>query len=443
MSPEAMEKLWSLLLLPAPLNHIKASNFTRVNCVLLNKKTAATLSYFRSKPELIKHLFKHSGSAAIMDLMLKLVSVEDLPDGSGTIKWLRDEGLIPHLVDNLDPRLDAETHTTASQALMDIISVSYQSLMPPDQLNPLGQPIETPPSVISGAGSILIDELKTEKHLKKLVSFMLDRDAPHSTSSLTCGINILMEIIRKYCSEIEHVEMLQHEYQLYVQGSRGFASPPTSEKLDLLATDLSDLLNVVYDHLNQFSSFLQHPKDTPEFIETTMGRQPPVGWVRLKICELMAELMHVQYLFTSSPMFDFFVNPPPLPEKPEDSTTKTIDASKPKVVDCLIKISNGLVQENIAITCVTLFFAFRWNNFLHSVVYDMLAKMFNAFTYTCPLPSPTTTITPNSGEDVKQFEVPSAIPPASLLGQTKLKQLREAIKKFIISVCYLIYLHFF
>lgn len=33
-----------------------------------------------------------------------------------------------------------------------------------------------------------------------------------------------------------------------------------------------------------------------------------------------------------------------------------------------------------------LFFKFPWNNFLHSVVYDMIAKVFNTYTFIAALP---------------------------------------------------------
>ena len=100
---------------------------------------------------------------------------------------------------------------------MDIISVSYQSIQPPEQQSNMSGQLLEPAPVISenSVGNILIEEMKryffilfiilylvSEKLLRILVGFMLDRDAPNSTSSLTNGINIIMELIRRYCRYI-------------------------------------------------------------------------------------------------------------------------------------------------------------------------------------------------------------------------------------------------
>lgn len=39
-------------------------------------------------------------------------------------------------------------------------------------------------------------------------------------------------------------------------------------------------------------------------MNTSIGRQVPLGSERLKTCELFAEILHLQYLYTSSPLFE-------------------------------------------------------------------------------------------------------------------------------------------
>lgn len=72
-------------------------------------------------------------------------------------------------------------HSIASQVLLDIIAISQSSH--PEQ-----------PSI---GTNVLIEELKSEVIVGQLVSFMLDRDAPYSSSTLINGVTIFIELIRR------------------------------------------------------------------------------------------------------------------------------------------------------------------------------------------------------------------------------------------------------
>ena len=71
-------------------------------------------------------------------------------------------------------------------------------------------------------------------------------------------------------------------------------------------------------------------------LETTHGKIIPLGSERLKICELFAELLRLQ---------DHEIN---------------------------LK----MVEHKVLSSCLDLFFAYPWNNFLHSTVCDMLMNVF-------------------------------------------------------------------
>eukprot|EP00842_Homolaphlyctis_polyrhiza_P005780 jgi/Hompol1/6202/HPOL_004872-RA len=421
---EILISFWTLMDKPAPLNPLQASYFAKINAVLLTQKTAAfqsvtqTIAFLRSQANTVQRLLKHVGSSSIAELILKLISVEDLPEGTGIVKWLSEEGLISHLFSQLDPHLDPEIHTTASQTLTDIINISYQSLVPPEQMNAQGQPIDMQVPTSGNAGNLLIDQMKrynstdstlitahihrnrlltvafyviySKELLSRLVGFMLDRDAPNSTSSLTNGIGIIMELIRKYCRssvnavgfEIEHAEIQQHEYQLQLQAGRAMNPFPTPEKLNTLSCDMNDLLQVISGRLVDFVALLHSPKSVKAPTDTTVGKQFPLGSERLKICELFAEILHLH-----------------------------------------------LVNH---------FFTFKWNNFLHSVVYDMIAKVFNTFSFTSAAPQVAGTLgqPPAAGEaGVEGGNVPN--PDANLaltVSQRKMKELRVSVKKLIVSI---------
>lgn len=102
--------------------------------------------------------------------------------------------MIEKLVENFDPRNDAFVHALVSQAILDIIAISYQSLM-------MDQGMFSQDSRnFQVLKSQLIQKLRSKLVIEKLVGFMIDRRHENSKSSLTHGINIIMELVRRYCT---------------------------------------------------------------------------------------------------------------------------------------------------------------------------------------------------------------------------------------------------
>ncbi len=95
-------------------------------------------------------------------------------------------------------------------------------------------------------------------------------------------------------------------------------------------------------------------------------------------------------MYTSSPLFPRFIDCEsvkdyaPLASDPHhtvDRLKRKMLRNSTNVADSLLKFSTAFGEHKIIITCLDLFFGFPLNNFLHSVVYDMLAKIFNTFTF--------------------------------------------------------------
>lgn len=66
------------------------------------------VSFIKSQPNTIQKILTHISSSPISDLLLKLISIEDIPEGAGIVEWLYTENLIPSLVQRLNPQLDSE-----------------------------------------------------------------------------------------------------------------------------------------------------------------------------------------------------------------------------------------------------------------------------------------------------------------------------------------------
>ncbi|KAJ3039005.1 hypothetical protein HDV00_012692 [Rhizophlyctis rosea] len=442
---ELLNTFWAFLDRPSPLNPLHASYFSKVNGVLLQKKTPEMITFVRAQPQIVNKLLTHIGTSAIADLLLKLISMEELPEGRGIVGWLAEEGLIPNLVSRLDPNQDPEIHNTASQTLLDIIAVSYQNIGPPEQVVPgLGDQMNMNFTNNVG-GNTLVDELKSEAMMNKLVGYMLDKAAPNTGSTLTNGINIIIELIRRYCSEIEQAEFQQHQHQLQQQQHRQGPPPPSDEKLQSLATDLNDLLRVLGSRLLEFADLLTAPRNiTP--VDTTIGKQTPLGSERLKTCELFAEILHLQYLYTSSPLFEKLLvsseekqvngnegesggSPMQGVEmqsgeaRPASSTSSGSTSSS--VADELIAVTDKFIDAKVLPVCLDLFFNFPWNNFLHSVVYDMIAKVFNTYSFTS---------TANVGKPPGSPEDPSNPDTRNTVVEEQMKGVKNSVRKLVLSI---------
>ncbi|KAI8902539.1 SIT4 phosphatase-associated protein-domain-containing protein [Globomyces pollinis-pini] len=417
---DILAQFWTFLDSPAPLNPIHASYFTKINGVLLSKKTGQMMEFLKETESTSARLLNNLSCHAITDLILKIINVEESPDGAGTLKWLRDEGLIAKLYSQLDPKLDSDVHTIASQTLIDIITLTYQNLDPT-------QP-EIQRTATGGNNNILLVEMKSRKLLEQLMGYMLTRDQPPAqcTSSLASGIMVIMELIRRYCSEIETAEMQHHEYTIQFQNT---TSPPPfqgMEKIISLSTDLNDLFAVFCENLEKFAFALNHPLSVVGEVDTTVGKQIPLGTERLKICELFAEFIHLQYLFTSSPLFDIMVY--------HDNSAENTAT----VADGLILVTENFIKQKILENCIKLFFNFPWNNFIHSVVYDMIAKIFNTYSFTANLAPPMGKSVTTSANDIANEEVQNKVGieqiDHSTFSQNKMNLVRRSVKKLVVSI---------
>lgn len=80
-----LRKFWEFLKLPPPLDPLQASYFTKVNEALLDKKTEEMLEFFKSIDGAVKNMLQHVDSPMVMDLLLKIISLEKAEGGQGIV----------------------------------------------------------------------------------------------------------------------------------------------------------------------------------------------------------------------------------------------------------------------------------------------------------------------------------------------------------------------
>ncbi|KAI9258541.1 SIT4 phosphatase-associated protein-domain-containing protein [Sporodiniella umbellata] len=314
---------WSYLDQSGTLDSLQASYFCKTVGVLLSKYPAEMLHFIQSKPENLKKILRHLQTSAMMDLLLTLVRMEELREGKGMVKWLSQHGLLESLMDRLDPYLGSEEHSIAQQCICEIIRMSQTSL---------------PESPSIGLNDLILT-LKSEAMMQRLTGYMLDSKAPHAISTLVNGVSILVDMIRHNNADLENDPA--------VTGIYGY----TGSSIKQAPVSLAEMLNVMSDRIPDFTYLLSHPRQKNGSIKTTLGNMEALGFERLKICELFAEILHCSNMSNLNPVG-------------EEETAGDYLKSK-------------IVQSHTLPICIDLFFAFPWNNFLHYVIYDMLHQVFN------------------------------------------------------------------
>lgn len=88
-SRDILREFWNFLKHPSPLDPLQASYFTKVNEALFDKKTEEMLTLLRSLDDAIPNMLRHVDCPMIMDLLLKIISLERTDSGQGIVEVCR------------------------------------------------------------------------------------------------------------------------------------------------------------------------------------------------------------------------------------------------------------------------------------------------------------------------------------------------------------------
>ncbi|ORX75041.1 SAPS-domain-containing protein [Linderina pennispora] len=376
-----LETLWAVMRLPTgELDALQATHFSRVLCGILQRKPYETLDFIRAQEGAVELFLQHIDVSAIVDLLLKVISLEELDEGPSIIAWLSQYRLIPMLVDRLAPDQDPETHSLAAQ-----------------------------PTIGTNA---LIDELKSEATVTRLADYMLSRTGPHATSTLINCVYIFIELIRRNYSDTDSNELSPEDqggYNSFGEYETGSYDQHGNPARALPTVDLSAMMKVLALRINDLVELLKTPRSSTEPVATTLGLREPLGFERLRICELFAELLHCSNMPRLNlplgshellPEDGSFKDKPTATTAPNTTAAAAAAASVPTETEDdaygTIPLEIGdpndhdetntpvgqllkwnLIRYKVLPMCVDLFFRFPLNNFLHSVVYDMMHQVLN------------------------------------------------------------------
>ncbi|KAK4172594.1 SIT4 phosphatase-associated protein-domain-containing protein [Triangularia setosa] len=255
-SKPLLRNFWGFLKRPTPLDPLQASYFTKVNESLFDKKTGEMLDLLKSFDGAIADILRHVDCPMIMDLLLKIISLERTESGQGVVEWLFTQNVMPTLLSFLGPEHSWATQTSAADFIKAIITVSAnasqneQTCIGPNELT---------------------RQLVSRSCVEQLIQYMLGGGNP-----LTCGVGIIIEVIRKNNSDYDP------------EGVDANAPPSCRDPIYL-----GTLLRLFADHVPDFMNLIMKTPVQKERLASTFGdRIEPLGFDRFKTCELMAELLH-------------------------------------------------------------------------------------------------------------------------------------------------------
>ncbi len=85
-SRDLLRTFWRFLKRPTPLDPLQASYFTKVNESLFDKKTDEMVEFLRSLESGVADMLHHVDCPMIMDLLLKIISLERTDSGQGIVE---------------------------------------------------------------------------------------------------------------------------------------------------------------------------------------------------------------------------------------------------------------------------------------------------------------------------------------------------------------------
>ena len=92
-SQHLLRTFWDFMRREPPLDPTEAGYFTKINETLLEKKTEEMLRFLRSLDGIIPAMLNHIDCAAVMDLLLKIISMEKSEGGSGVVDVSLQSGI--------------------------------------------------------------------------------------------------------------------------------------------------------------------------------------------------------------------------------------------------------------------------------------------------------------------------------------------------------------
>ncbi|KAG6836788.1 hypothetical protein H0H93_003209 [Arthromyces matolae] len=292
---------------------VMASHFSKINGVFLSKKPAEMFAFIRSQPRVVERLLVHIEIPSLVDLIVRIIQLDEQPSGAGVLEWLSSENLTGRLIELLSPAHSSDVHAVVADLIKGIISMATPSPGAAGFSDGLNNGV---------ASNRFARELAMDENMERLASYSLlefeasastdeeeDEDDPRSqnlpnfnskTSSVVNGISMVTELIRKNNSDFFEPYLFHtlRNRLMHVQPDanvdrRGAMEQVMSEMVERMGVvHLGPMLEIMIRIMDRLQHYLRYPRSTRGPLVTTVGAINPLTQERLRITELFAELIH-------------------------------------------------------------------------------------------------------------------------------------------------------
>ncbi|KAG7093017.1 hypothetical protein E1B28_009314 [Marasmius oreades] len=303
---------------------VMASHFSKIASMYLVKKPTEMFEFLQSLPNVVGKLLKHIANPSFVDVLIRIIQLDDLPEGEGVLEWLHSQGLINHLIDLLAPSYPSDMQQIAADMLNAIIAMATPS-------PGAAVMVEQPQAGL--ASNLFARELARPEYISRLIVYIFqdfssdrnpsladdDDDASepgkqalpkfeYASSSAVLAMGVVSELIRKNNSDyfepylfhtLRH-RLLQVQNQ-QVQDKVSSDSEECREALERAMKEMVDrmgvvnlnyLLSVLCERTDTLIRYLDSPRSWKGPEPTTVGSIKPLTFERLRIVELFAEMLH-------------------------------------------------------------------------------------------------------------------------------------------------------